>query len=113
MSLEAELGKLIVSLNPYTDAALRIMHFGPVAPSTDAAAARDAAASVNDALPFELEVVDQYAEMWGFKGEPQKVNKAVRIKYRWPKLDPNNSNKILYWVTDYLLVGFEGTGGGS
>jgi|SRR5271169_5322510 len=111
MSMEEALGKLIVSLNPYTNAALRTMHFGNGAPKANAQAAQDAAAKINGAVQFELEVVDNYAEVWGFKGEPQKVNKAVRIKYRWPKLDANDSTKILYWVTDYLLVGFEGTGG--
>jgi len=113
MSMEEALGKLIVSLNPYTDAALRTMHFGNGAPSANAQAAHAAAAKVNGSVQFELEVTDNYAEMWGFKGEPQKVNRAVRIKYRWPKLDPQNNGNILYWVTDYLLIGFEGTGGGS
>jgi hypothetical protein len=111
MSMEEQLGRLIVALNPYTDAAVKIMHFSPVVASANAAGALDAAASVNDTLNFDLEIGDQYAEMWGFKGEPQKINKAVRIKYRWPKIDPQNSNNILYWVTDYLLVGFEGSGG--
>jgi hypothetical protein len=113
MAVAEELGKLIVSLNPYTDATLKVMHFGPNPPGGNATAVHAAAAGVNHNLDFELEVVDQYAELWGFKGESQKVNKAVRIKYRWPKVDPQNKGNILYWVTDYLLVGFEGTGGGS
>src|SRR5215469_14956768 len=111
MSMEEALGKLVVSPNPYTKAAL--MHFGNGTPKADVKAAENAAAQVNGNAQFELEVADNYSELWNFKGEPQKVNRAVRIKYRWPKLDDGDSTKILYWVTDYLLVGFEGTGGGS
>ncbi|HXC90867.1 MAG TPA: hypothetical protein VNV18_11950 [Stellaceae bacterium] len=109
--MEKQLGKLIVSLNPYTDAALKVMQFGHAGAAADAAAAVNAAASVNNAADFEFEIADKYAEMWSFKGESQKVNKAIRMKYRWPKLDPQDQKKILYWVTDYLLIGFEGTGG--
>ena len=112
MSMEEALGKLIVSLNPYTKV-MKTMHFGNGSPKADVKAAENAAAQVNGNAQFELEVADNYSELWNFKGEPQKVNRAVRIKYRWPKLDDGDSTKILYWVTDYLLVGFEGTGGGS
>jgi hypothetical protein len=111
--MEEALGKLIVSLNPYTKAALRTMHFGNATPKDNVQSAQAATAQANGTVQFELEVADNYSELWGFKGEPQKVNRAVRIKYRWPKLDDSDQNKILYWVTDYMLVGFEGTGGGS
>jgi hypothetical protein len=107
MSMEEQLGKLIVSLNPYS----KVMHFGSAGPSTNMAGTRDAEASISDNLHFELEVADQYAETWEFKGEPQNVNKAVRIKYRWPVFDSENKGSILYWITDYLLIGFEGSGG--
>lgn len=107
MSMEEQLGKLIVALNPYSN----VMHFGSAGSSKNMAGARDAAASVGDNLQFELQVADQYAETWQFKGEPQNVNKAVRIKYRWPVFDPENKSNILYWITDYLLIGFEGSGG--
>ena len=53
---------------------------------------------------------------WTFKGQPQKINKAVRILYRYPVLGPPAgqppTRPVLYYVEDYLLIGFEGSGAG-
>jgi hypothetical protein len=57
-----------------------------------------------------MEIDTRYADDWTFKGQPHSINKAVRIAYRWAIKDKNN---VLYWVTDYLLVGFEGSNGGG
>lgn len=55
---------------------------------------------------IELEVDGRYAGEWNFKGEPRKINKAVRIRYRVPV--KNRDGDTLYWVDEYLLIGFEG-----
>ncbi len=62
-----------------------------------------------DLRHFQLELQDNYADSWKFKGESQTVHLAVRIQYRWAKHD--SAGKFLCWVTDYMLVGFEGSGG--
>jgi len=51
-----------------------------------------------------------YLQEWSFKGQPQKVGMAVRVKYRYPV--NNEKNETLYHVEDYLLIGFQGTMGG-
>jgi hypothetical protein len=65
---------------------------------------------------IELEVDGPYsmAMEWNFKGSPQKINKTIRIKYRYlarnldlptrPEVEPR------HWVTAYLLIGYEDGG---
>jgi hypothetical protein len=127
MSVEADLGALIVALNPYTKGApggMRILPFEPAGIGAAASAASgspssppsgSAASSVGGAVPPQpdmshiwLEVDSHYADSWTFKGQSQKINTAVRIAYRWPK----TVGTMTIWVTDYLLVGFEGANGG-
>ncbi len=48
-----------------------------------------------------------YAGEWTFKGQPQRIAKAVRFRYRFPVLDA--SGAVLYYVDDYLLIGYEGS----
>jgi hypothetical protein len=50
-----------------------------------------------------------YAGEWLFKGQPQRIAKALRFRYRIPVLDSNGN--LLSYVDDYLLVGFEGSNG--
>ena len=127
MSMEEDLGTLIRMLNPYTDGSV-----GSMDPHTFAAAAVTPAAPTGAATPAPastptpapaattpdmtriwMEVDTHYADDWTFKGQPHKINKAVRIAYRWPKKDKDkDKDKILYWVTDYLLIGYEGSNSG-
>ena len=87
------------------------MHFDPPDAAAAAADAELVDVSTADLSHFQLELQDNYADSWKFKGEAQTVNLAVRIQYRWAKLD--SKGKFLCWVTDYMLVGFEGSGGGE
>jgi hypothetical protein len=47
---------------------------------------------------------------WSFKGQPRRVDTALRIAYRWAKKDKDG--KFICWITDYLLIGYEGSNGG-
>ncbi|MGH7247254.1 MAG: hypothetical protein ACREH9_04035 [Pseudomonadota bacterium] len=111
MSVESDLGCLIMMLNPYTNG--KQMNFQPPATASGANAAEivEIGTSTTDMSQFQLELQANYADTWVFKGQQQSVNLAVRIQYRWPKLD--SKGKFLCWVTDYMLVGFEGSGGGE
>ncbi|HTY66371.1 MAG TPA: hypothetical protein VMH36_06955 [Alphaproteobacteria bacterium] len=88
----------------------------------------------NDLSQVELEVDTKYPADWDFKNAKHRVNTAVRIKYRYPvyhlqdvlpnpQQPPGGTNlpnpehlpanaKPIYWIEDYLLIGFEGAGGG-
>jgi len=48
-----------------------------------------------------------YAGEWTFKGQQHRIAKAVRLRYRFPILAPNGD--VLYYVDDYLLIGYEGS----
>jgi len=119
MSMEEDLGTLIRMLNPYTDGAQGSMDPHTfVAAATPAGPTAAATATPAPATPppppnpgrIWMEVDTHYADDWTFKGQPHKINKAVRIAYRWAKKD--GSGNILYWVTDYLLIGYEGSNSG-
>jgi hypothetical protein len=56
--------------------------------------------------PLEMEIEDHYQSTWPFKGQEKKVRKAVRVKYTFKNADN-------FPVTEYLLIGFEGSGGGE
>ena len=64
----------------------------------------------------ELEVDGPYAMAmeWNFKGSPQKINKTIRIKYRYRAKELGTDEKKPlqppHWVTAYLLVGYEDGG---
>ena len=57
-----------------------------------------------------LEVDDHYSGEWNFNGQPQKISRALRIRYRYPVSAPSGQ---VYWLEDYLLIGFEGADGGG
>jgi hypothetical protein len=117
MSVAEDLGKLIIMLNPYTKGAADGMDphtFTAAAPSAGpagAAPAAPAAGSGSGPGRIWMEIDTKYADDWTFKGQPHSISKAVRIAYRWAKKDDNGN--ILYWVTDFLLIGFEGSNGGG
>jgi len=70
----------------------------------------------NSINQIELEVDGPYSMPmeWNFKGSPQKINKTIRLKYRYlarnlelptrPLVEPR------HWVTAYLLIGYEDGG---
>lgn len=117
MSVAEDLGKLIIMLNPYTKGAEDGMDphtFAPATPSTTPTAAGEttpeSTASSGNPRGIWMEIDTKYADDWTFKGQPHSISKALRIAYRWPKKE---GNKVLYYVTDYLLIGFEGSNGGG
>lgn len=57
-----------------------------------------------------LEVDDHYFGEWNFGGQPQKISRALRIRYRYPVSTPSGQ---VYWLEDYLLIGFQGADGGG
>ena len=60
---------------------------------------------------IELELDGGYSANWDFKGQPQKINKVLRIKYRAAVRNTDEYGKqsgdVKYWMTAYMLIGFE------
>jgi hypothetical protein len=106
-AMEQDLGGLLNDLNPYTEnnQALRGPLTGPMDIYTGAPVPAGPARS-----QVRLETDSKYQSEWMFKGQPHRVNKAVRIRYRFPVMDAAGVN-VLYWTEDYLLIGFEGSNG--
>jgi hypothetical protein len=100
---------LINSHNPYTSDAIGDMTIFSGNPDPEEK-------GDNKISQVELEVDGPYsmAMEWNFKGSSQKINKTIRIKYRYrarnlhnperPKINPP------HWVTAYLLIGYEDGG---
>jgi hypothetical protein len=113
MSMADDLGKLIMMLNPYTndpdypttpmDIYVGNPNPPPGMPGTTAIP--------NNYCQVELEVDTKYPSEWTFKQEPQRVNVAARIKYRYGVNPDPKTGVPQYWIEDYLLIGFEGSGG--
>ena len=101
----AMLSELICRLNPYTE------RTDPANGTTSGEMdIRVGPAHGDDACSeIQLEIDAKYASDWTFKGAPHRINTAVRIKYRYPVKDRHGAP--LYWVEDYLLLGYEGAGG--
>lgn len=113
------LGKLICDMNPYTEmpkfqmsGALKTgkMNVFVANPSAAPAEPTVTAEPTGTVEQIEVEVDAGYNAQWAFKGQNQNVNTALRVKYKFPVLDANN--KPLYWVTEHLLIGYEGSGAG-
>ena len=106
-----DLGTLLENLNPYSGRAA--VPGGPPPTGEMDIYAGNAAPAVPPAgtVPqIEFEVETRYPPTWDFKGQPQRIAKAVRIRYRIPVIDPTtNPPTVLYYVDDYLLIGFEGS----
>jgi hypothetical protein len=47
---------------------------------------------------------------WTFKGRPQTVKRAVRVRYRYALKDQNGAPNGLY-ATEHLLIGYAGSNG--
>lgn len=97
-AMEKALGELICIMNPYTHD-MDIYVGNP-----------DPARIDPDFRQTAVEVDDKYPGEWPFKGEPQRVNRSIRIRYRYPKR-AEEGGQVLCWLEDYLLIGYEGAGG--
>ena len=100
---------LIHSHNPYTSDAMMEMNIYTGNPDFDKWAD-------NKANQIEVEVDGPYAtpKEWYFKGLPQQINKALRIKYRYRARDLGKPARPLlglpHWITAYMLIGYEDGG---
>jgi hypothetical protein len=119
MAQNDDLGSLISLLNPYTNNR-QVSKGGQPTGDWDIYTSNPTptpgGASGATIPQIQLQVDANYPGEWTFKGQPQKINKAVRILYRFPVLGPPSGSPptptVLYWVEDYLLIGFEGSGAG-
>jgi hypothetical protein len=105
MPQNIDIGDLIMLLSPYTNDKLRNTNAGPPTGQMDVYSPRGH--TIQD---IELEVDAHYPGEWTFKGQPHRLGLAARIRYRYPVTDGANPPHTLYWVEDYLLVGFENGG---
>jgi hypothetical protein len=71
----------------------------------------------NKTNQIEVEVDGPYSmpKEWYFKGLPQQINKALRIKYRYKAIDlgapaPRPPIKPPHWITAHMLIGYEDGG---
>jgi hypothetical protein len=71
----------------------------------------------NKTNQIEVEVDGPYTmpKEWYFKGLPQHINKALRIKYRYKAVNlgerPQRAQiKPDHWITAYMLIGYEDGG---
>jgi|SRR5271169_2519769 len=101
-----DLGDLIENLNPYSG---RAVAGYPQTGEMDIYAGNPApTVPPGGTVPqIEFEVQTRYPPTWDFKGQPQSIAKAVKIRYRIPVIDAVGA--VLYYVDDYLLIGFEGS----
>ncbi len=116
MSEAEDLGNLILRLNPYTNRDMRDSDPVLVAGEMDIyCSSPSPGKEPPDVSQIEVELDGPYRQEWTFKGEPQKVGMAYRIKYRFPvyeKPAEGEEPEPLYWLEDYVLIGFEGGMGG-
>ena len=118
MPMELELGMLISKLNPY-DVDVN-MHLAPGDPESikgvldqeilvrDVVERAKRAAEANmRQVSLEVETRERDYLAWQFKDLPRLVKRAVRIEYR------HLYRKTGVWVTDHLLIGYEGSNGGG
>jgi hypothetical protein len=100
-----DLGNLINDLNPYLDAMIpnweMDVYMGNPIPTTPPSGTPP---------QIQVEVDSKYPGQWNFAGQPQNINTALRIRYRYQvQAYPGGPT---YYVEDYLLIGFQGTGAG-
>jgi hypothetical protein len=109
--LNTDLGQLILNLNPYTNR--DVPYSDPLRKVGEMDIYCDdpvSGKSTPDVSQIAVEADGPYRQEWTFKGEPRRVGMAYRIKYRFPINDKDGN--ALYWLEDYLLIGFEGSMGG-
>ena len=110
-----DLGNLINDLNPYYDDSigLGLAVAPPAAPAWEMDLYMGAPVAVPPggvANQIEVQVDNEYTGQWNFGGQPQNIARALRIRYRYPARSPSGQ---VYWREDYLLIGYEGSGGGN
>jgi hypothetical protein len=135
MSVEHDLGALIIKMNPYAGGLMQPHTFlaappppprhppptgatgaAPTPPTSATGAAptpptATPAAHPPDATCIWMEMDRYRTGDWAFKGQPRRIDTALRIAYRWAKYD--DDGKFICWITDYLLIGYEGSNGGG
>jgi hypothetical protein len=100
--------ELMAQMNPYTAGQVDDMDFYIGHPN--------ASEPGGGTSQIEMELDGDYPGEWSFKGQPQKLNRVLRLKYRCKvrQKDANGNQDptgpVLYWMTAYLLVGFEDGG---
>ena len=114
------LGDIINDLNPYYDGNITgwqmDIELATTAPSANYTTAQPGGVTSTSPNTTDtptnvmLEVDDHYYGEWNFNGQPQKISRALRIRYRYPVHTPSQQ---VYWLEDYLLIGFEGADGGG
>ena len=119
MSKAEDLGNLIIMMNPYAKGSMEPHTFlAATEDSAPATTSSDASPNPSTSLPASRPVdaaciwmeADRYGVGdWNFKGLPRRIDMGLRIAYRWKKVV---SGKTV-WITDYLLVGYEGSNGGG
>jgi hypothetical protein len=107
--LATELGELIRKLNPYTNKQNKDAGQSTGEMELYVNGTRQSFLPTGSNTNIGLEMEGPYRQEWTFKGQPQKVGMAARIKYRYPV---QNGKEVLFWVEDYLLIGFQGSMGG-
>ena len=128
MSIAEDLGKLIIMMNPYAGGVMEPRTFlaeppppppsstsgaTPMPPTTTTGAAPTPtpAAHPPDATCIWMEMDKYGTGDWAFKSQPHRIDTALRIAYRWPMKD--KAGNFICWITDYLLIGYEGSNGGG
>ncbi len=121
MSVAEDLGKLIIMMNPYAGGSMEPHTFfaatPPSVPPTTTPGATPSppiptpAPQPSDAACIWMEMDRYGVGDWSFKGQPRRVDMGLRIAYRWAKKD--KEGKFMCWITDYLLIGYEGSNGGG
>jgi hypothetical protein len=107
--LAAQLGELIRKLNPYTNKENKNTGQSTGEMELFVDGARQSFLPGGSPTIVGVEMEGPYRQEWTFKGQPQSVGMAARIKYRYPVL---NGKEVLYWVDEHILVGFAGSMGG-
>jgi hypothetical protein len=103
--MEQELGEFICKQNPYTEF-----------PGEDGPPQKPKTGEMT--LGPKWQVVDsavqngEYALLWDFDGKPRRVRKAMRIKYTYKATYKMPDGGVIERdMIEYLLVGYEGSGG--
>jgi hypothetical protein len=116
MAQTTDLGTLIMALNPYTNNRW-VSKGGPNTGEMDVftlnSTPNPGGANGGTIPQIQLEVDATYAGEWTFKGQPHRLGKAARMKYRFPVMDTSPgaaAGAVAYWVEDYVLIGFEDGG---
>jgi hypothetical protein len=107
------LGELICRINPYTrlpaDQTSGLSTGNMEVEMLPAAQQGYVAANPNSTIAcMGIEVERGYKPTWTFKGQEQSVTAAARIPYRFPVY---KNGELVYWQTEFLLIGFVGGGG--